>query len=724
MSDVNKSYSTLGNHVSVQSAPPASDDDEIDLLELLGTLWRGKLVLAGAAILALLIGGFYAFGVAVPRYTATATVAIEMQAPSIVDIESVVSGVSTEDASLNTELEILQSRTVILNLIDTMDLLEDPEFNASLRPEPAISLAPVIGLVRSLIGSSGEATASEVDEETAILNSTVDAVRSAISASIKRDTFVFNVSATTTGRVKSQQLVNTLAEIYIQDQIDAKFDSLETAVTFLSERVTELEAELDEGQERLQALRTETDLVTPEALEAVNRQLIDVRNRVEETQSSVATQEDRLAALETAREARDFQTIAQELGDPTLDNLLPRVQNGDADAVESFLSRTDLLTSRIETSLRRARSQAAALEASMVRQEEALQSQAEDLSQLEQLNREIASTQTLYETFLARLKEASVQRGLMSADSRILSEATPGRLVEPRKGLILALSLILGLMAGAAIVLGRQFLHQGFRTAEDLEAHTGRTILGQIPKMPIKRRGDLIQYLNEKPTSAAAEAIRNLRTSVLLSDVDNPPQLIMSTSSLPGEGKTTQAISLSHNLAGLGRKVLLVEADIRRRTFQEYFDVPQDHPGLVAAMMEECTLEEAIVRDPKLKNVDVIMGDKSGLNAADVFSSEKFRAFLDHLRATYDTIIIDTPPVLVVPDARVIGQHTDAIVFTTAWDRTTKAQVREAMRQFSTVNVHVTGLVLSQIDPKGMKRYGYGGKYGSYGAYGASYYNS
>lgn len=205
MSDVNKSYSTLGNHVSVQSAPPASDDDEIDLLELLGTLWRGKLVLAGAAILALLIGGFYAFGVAVPRYTATATVAIEMQAPSIVDIESVVSGVSTEDASLNTELEILQSRTVILNLIDTMDLLEDPEFNASLRPEPAISLAPVIGLVRSLIGSSGEATASEVDEETAILNSTVDAVRSAISASIKRDTFVFNVSATTTGRVKSQR---------------------------------------------------------------------------------------------------------------------------------------------------------------------------------------------------------------------------------------------------------------------------------------------------------------------------------------------------------------------------------------------------------------------------------------------------------------------------------------------------------------------------------------
>lgn len=197
----------------------------------------------------------------------------------------------------------------------------------------------------------------------------------------------------------------------------------------------------------------------------------------------------------------------------------------------------------------------------------------------------------------------------------------------------------------------------------------------------------------------------------------------MSTSSLPGEGKTTQAISLSHNLVGMGRKVLLIEADIRRRTFQQYFKVDENHPGLVAAMMEECTVEEAVIRDPRMP-VDILMGDKSNLNAADIFSSEKFKEFLKRLRGMYDIIIIDTPPVLVVPDARVIGQYTDAIIFTTAWDRTTKAQVREAMRQFATANLRVSGLVLGQIDPKGMKRYGYGGKYGAYSAYGSGYYNS
>ena len=107
-----------------------------------------------------------------------------------------------------------------------------------------------------------------------------------------------------------------------------------------------------------------------------------------------------------------------------------------------------------------------------------------------------------------------------------------------------------------------------------------------------------------------------------------------------------------------------------------------------------------------------------------MFSSTRFLNFLGTLRKTYDFIVIDTPPVLVVPDARVIGQHVDAIIFNVAWDRTNKLQVREALRLLSTVNLKADGLVLAQIDPAGMKRYGYGGKYGSYAAYGSAYYET
>ena len=122
--------------------------------------------------------------------------------------------------------------------------------------------------------------------------------------------------------------------------------------------------------------------------------------------------------------------------------------------------------------------------------------------------------------------------------------------------------------------------------------------------------------------------------------------------------------------------------------------------------------------------VDILLGERSAVNAADFFSSERFNAFLAELRQRYDIIIIDTPPVLVVPDSRILAQKADATIFTVAWDRTSKAQLREALRQFDLVNRPVSGLVLSQIDPAGMKRYGYGGTYGAYSAYGAKYYDA
>jgi capsular exopolysaccharide synthesis family protein len=273
-----------------------------------------------------------------------------------------------------------------------------------------------------------------------------------------------------------------------------------------------------------------------------------------------------------------------------------------------------------------------------------------------------------------------------------------------------------------AIVLIRQFMHNGFRSADELEGATGLPVLGQIPKMPFKAREGLIGYLHDKPTSAAAEAVRNLRTSLLLSDIDNPPQVIMSTSSLPGEGKTTHSIALIQNLAGLNKKVLLIEGDIRRRTLNEYFhDIPEG--GIVTALSGEKPLHELVLHDDRL-GADVLMGEKSRVNAADLFSSDRFRNFLDDLRHAYDFVIIDTPPVLVVPDARVIGQHVDAILFSVAWDKTNRAQVMAALRELESAKLKITGFALAQIDPKGMRRYGYGDAHGAYGAYGKGYYDT
>ena len=189
-----------------------------------------------------------------------------------------------------------------------------------------------------------------------------------------------------------------------------------------------------------------------------------------------------------------------------------------------------------------------------------------------------------------------------------------------------------------------------------------------------------------------------------------------------GEGKTTNSLAIAHNLTGMGKKVLLVEGDIRRRTLTQYFDdLPQR--GLVSVLSGETPLDEAITH-PDNFGCDMLVGEKTSANAADLFTSDRFRDLITDLRSQYDAVIIDTPPVLIVPDARIIAMQADAVLFTVKWDSTSRAQVLEGLRLFRQTDQKVTGLVLSQINPKGMRRYGYGGKYGAYSSYGSRYYSN
>ncbi|HAW45846.1 MAG TPA: chain-length determining protein [Roseovarius sp.] len=700
---------------------PEVADDEIDLVELLRALWRGKLTIMLVTALAILAGGYYALGLAQPQYRSSAKLMLEVRSNQVVDIESVMSGVSTETAALNTEIEIILSRRLLGKLVDELALVDDPEFNPDLRSPPLIAQARsrVWSLLSALLGTGAAQQASARKTPRA---EAVDGLRDALSASVQRDTYVFTISATTGSADKSARIVNTLADLYLQDQISVKFEATETAVTWLSKRVTELEQDLREREETLKAARAETDLVSPETLQGLNLRSKDMRERLEEMRARAREAEAEVVRLQELRDTGNRESITEEIGDPSLRQLLTPIARGDAEAKTLFDQRLDTLIAGAREARERILGQTNALATSHQNLQRRIDRQSADLVRIQQMERETETTRTLYETFLTRLKETTVQRGLQQADSRVLSDAIPGEKVAPRTALIVAVSMVLGLMAGAAIVLVRQFMHDTFRNAEDLEAAIGLPVLGQIPRMPLKAREDLIGYLRDKPTSAPAEAVRNLRTSLLLSNIDNPPKVIMSTSALPGEGKTTQSIALAQNLAGLGKKVLLIEGDIRRRVFAEYFrNAPQG--GVLTALSGEVPLHEVVFHDDRL-GADVLMGEKSRANAADLFSSDTFSAFVARARNAYDFVIIDTPPVLVVPDARVIGQHVDAIMFTVAWNSTQHSQVAAALREFASANLTITGIALAQIDPRGMRRYGYGGKYGAYGAYGRGYYEA
>lgn len=672
-------------------------DDEIDLLALARTLWRGKLWIMLATLGAAFVGWGYATQVATPMYTAQAVVALENRQGSVVDFQNIMSGMSGDQATINTEVEVLRSRNLIAQVVEEMNLLDDPEFNVFLDAE---ATAP------------SDQHAKEV---------AVSKLLDALSISNVRSSYVFNITAVTTSPSKSANIANTLAELYIQDQIVAKFDATEKATNWLSERAASLKIDLENAEADLKSFISATALTSPEGLEALNKQIKDTRERQDNLRSTRGTLAARVAELEAAQLSGDMTLMLEAASDPSLSRIAES-RPADLDN-DTFETRFAAVVERAQMDLTRADGQLVLLGQSLANLEANFERQADDLVELQQRQREAEASRAIYEYFLARLKETSVQQGIHQPDSRVLSLATPpSNPSAPRKSRIVALAGILGLMIGAGVVLTREMLHTGFRTAAQIEAETGITVMGQLQKIPEAERSNVIDYLVEKPTSAAAEAVRNLRTSILLSNIDSPPKVILSTSALPGEGKTTIAIALAHNFAGLGKKVLLIEGDIRRRVFAEYFDF--DNPNGLLSVLSGATAFSDALNPIKGLGVDVMLGEQSSTNAADLFSSERFAEFMQEARERYDVIIIDAPPVLLVPDARIIAHSADTVLLTVKWDDTARSQVREAARQFTIAGVAITGIVLNQIDIKGMKRYGYGDGYGGYAAYGDKYYDA
>jgi capsular exopolysaccharide synthesis family protein len=191
---------------------------------------------------------------------------------------------------------------------------------------------------------------------------------------------------------------------------------------------------------------------------------------------------------------------------------------------------------------------------------------------------------------------------------------------------------------------------------------------------------------------------------------------------MPAEGKTTLSLTLAQNMAGLGKRVLVLECDIRKRVFAEYFDI-ENRQGFVALMTGEAKLADTVF-SPEGMGIDILIGEKTSANAADIFSSQKFEDLISMLRKSYDYIVVDTPPVLAVPDARVVAQHADAVVYSVRWDKTERNELKTGLAMFDSVGMPVSGLVMTMLDTKQMKRYGYAGSYGYHYGSGASGYTS
>lgn len=694
--------------------PVVTQNDQIELLALLGTLWRGKTFIAACALCALVVAMWYAFVVAVPMYRSSAQLSLLVKTENVIDIDAVLAGVTPDQSSINTEMEVIQSRGLLADLVDGLDLIRDPEFNSALR-KPALRTV-VKDKVRERLGLLPH---ENTLPESVVRNNVINELRGALSVVAQDKSFIFTISATTEDPAKSALIANTLAQYYENDQIAVRVASAEKAATWLADRVADLQVEIQEAEGRINTLRSRNTLISTEAVDALNAQSVEVTANQRAAEIALRRATARLDAAKAAVDA-DYTTRAAIADDAELIELVPNATSG-VRAQERFDRRFNQVLLQLSGDV--ARAQEALTDLNQVAETitARFEQQSEALVEIKQTERDTEATRVLYETFLTRLKETTAQIGTFQAESRLLSEAIPGDQVAPRTSTIVTMAVVLGLTLGAAAVLIREAMQNTFRTASDLEARTGRTVLGQVPRIPARTRVSTIAYLQNKPASAVAEAIRNLRTSILMSNIDTPSQVIVSTSSIPGEGKTTLAIALALNLAGQKKKVMLIEGDIRRRTFTEYFPEAHANAGLLSVISGAVPLSQAVWRHPTA-NFDILMGEWRNVNAADVLSSRGFAELIKFLRGKYDYIIIDTPPVLVVPDARIISTLADAILYMVKWDSTTRSQVDEGLKQFRHMNVPVTGLVLSQVNAKGMQRYGFSNEHGAYSNYAKEYY--
>ncbi|MEW6090629.1 MAG: polysaccharide biosynthesis tyrosine autokinase [Pseudomonadota bacterium] len=690
-----------------------------------------------------------------PLYTATAQVLLDRQKMQVTDMEAVISGLPADSATVDSEVEILKSRALAERVVDRLNLVEDPEFNDALREASFLRWLDPRFLIRELLALVSAEPAPLTDEMRARAerDRVVDVLLQRLDITRQRLTYVINLSVTSEQPAKAARIANAYAETYILDQLEAKFDATRQANEWLSRRLGELRQQVRDSERAVEIFRSEQGLesssgvtVSEQQLSELNAQLILARTALAEAR----------AKYERARQIRasggSIESMADVVQSGTISNLRqkqaelarelanlssrygprhPEVVNAEAqrrDIDAQIGAEISRIIGSLQNNVSVAETRVASLEQSLrdIRGETGESGQA--MVQLRELEREAAANRAVYESFLNRFKETSQQQDLQVPDSRIISPATaPLSPSYPRKALSLALALVLSAMLGVGLAFLLEHLDNGMTTARDVEEALTLPHLVSVPLVPAEKGtgGKPLKphdYLIQKPLSAFSESLRSLRSALQLSNVDNPPKVILFTSALPSEGKTTTSVSFARAAAASGLKVVLVDCDLRHPSVHKTFGLATPTAGLVELLAERLDPEAVMVEDEKtsLRILPIATGTA---NPPDLMASSQMHLLIDRLRQDYDLVVLDSAPVLPVSDSRVLSRLADETVFVVRWSDTPKDAAQSAIRELRLYQSNIAGVILVAVDASKQAKYGYGDGGYYYGKYSRYYVN-
>jgi succinoglycan biosynthesis transport protein ExoP len=703
-----------------------------DLHKLL-SIFRRRLQLFGAMVVVIFIPAVIYTYQATPRYTASASVMLDVRKENVLNVGDVLSSLPMDSAVVDSEVEVLKSRSLAERVVAKLNLDQDPEFNASLLPKK--------NWIQSLARSAAPGGAGQSRVATIQLHDrVVDKVMGHLDVKRSGLTYLIKVSFESTRPAKAAQIANAFADLYLLEQLNAKFDATRQANTWLSERLDQLRGQVQQAEAAVQQYRIANNLMSAQGATLTEQEISGLNGQAAAARASQAEQEARLSiaraqmaagstggdvgeALESPvvqrlRQQRSEQSakvadLQGRYGERHPELLKARRELADIDAqIQQEIQR---VISNVEAQARVARERTASIEGSVARSRGVLAGNSRAMVRLSELERNAEAVRTLYESFLGRFKQTSAQEGIEQSDARVISLARiPTSASYPRKSLNLAIGLVVALCGGMGAVLLAEMLNSGLFTAEDVERDLDIPCVASVPTLAstlddVKgkaRRLSPADYVVERPLSSFAEAFRNLRAAVLFSRMGDKVQIVAITSSLPGEGKTTTAICLARTAALAGSRVMLIDCDLRQRSINALLP-GEPKIGLIEVLNGSAQLADAAVLDSS-SGATLLPLAKSAYTPKDVFSSPAMRNLLSELRSTYDLIILDTAPVLPIADTRVLAPLADTVVVLTRWRKTQRKAVEATLNLLRLSNAHVAGVALSQVDLRAQSRYGYG----------------
>jgi len=349
--------------------------------------------------------------------------------------------------------------------------------------------------------------------------------------------------------------------------------------------------------------------------------------------------------------------------------------------------------------------------------------------QLRELEREAQASRTVYESFLQRYHELSDQGRLETSDVRIVSNATPPEAPSsPNVPLGVAIAVLVGLFAGVGLAVLLEAVDDGVKSAAEAEQKLGVPTIASIPIVDRKALRLLdpnerhpAGFVAARPMSGFAEAFRVLKTAIAYSNIDEHQRVLAVVSALPGEGKTTCALSLARISAMSGMRVLLIDCDLRRHSLNELLNIAPER-GLLQVLTGEVPWRDVVGYD-EVSGAHVLPIAPRAFTPRDVFGSQAMRHLLSEVRGLYELVILDCAPILALSDSRVIATLADGVVMIVRWNKTSVRTVGEALDQLESTGAKVLGLSLNCLDPRGLGLRHYAdGRYYHYGEEG--YYTS